>query len=92
MAARIEIKFYSKPNCPLCDKVEALLEAARGRWPLVVNKVNIMADNNLYDRYRNSIPVLQFADGRELQPPITRERLTTTLRSCHLGADARGEG
>ena len=66
------------------QNMEKLLTALKGRI--------FLSGNADPEDTETTGPGQKFADGREPQPPITRERLTTTLRSYHLSADARGEG
>lgn len=80
MPPPIVIEFYTKPECPLCEDAEALLEVASRHWPLEIRFINILTDRAVYDLYWNRIPVLEFADGATLEPPITREKLTAMLR------------
>lgn len=80
MNSQIIVRFYTKPSCPLCQAAEALLEAASRRWPIVVSAVDIRRDPALVALYGERIPVLEFPDGRLLEPPITRERLAAMLR------------
>jgi len=80
MSSRIVIIFYTKPECSLCEDAATLLEAAGHHWSLEVQMVDILRDPTLYDLFWNRIPVLEFADGATLEPPITRERLTAFIR------------
>lgn len=84
MASRIVIQFFTKPGCPLCEDVSNLLEVAGHHWPLEVRSVSILTARALHDLYWNRIPVLEFADGSTLEPPITRERLTGCLKRLSM--------
>ena len=75
------LTFYTKPDCPLCDKAEKLLEIVGDRWSLRVTKVNILSDRALYARYHDRIPVLVFPGDALLEAPISREDLTGMLRT-----------
>jgi glutaredoxin len=61
---------YSRPECGLCDKAEALLaEAGMGS---AYAKVDIDSDVELLQRYRDQIPVLFNDDtGEKLAWPFT---------------------
>lgn len=80
MPNSIIIILYTKPDCPLCQDAESLLEVAGRHWSLDVQRKNILQDRALYDLYWNRIPVLEFPDGATLEPPVTRELLTARLR------------
>lgn len=74
------IKFYTKPDCPLCRQALALLDELSDHQPLDVQTINILTDSALYDQYRDRIPVLIFPDGAVMEPPIGRDRLVAELR------------
>jgi glutaredoxin len=58
------VTFYTKPNCPLCDKaMEEIERARRQRWFDLV-EVNILTDLEIYERYKHAIPVTA-VDGVE---------------------------
>lgn len=80
MPTPIVITLYSKPDCPLCEEARHLLEAIGHHLPFALETVNILQDRSVYDLYWNRIPVLEFADGGTLEPPITRERLAAVIR------------
>jgi hypothetical protein len=80
MPVSIDIVFYTKPDCPLCEDAESLLEVAGHHWPLAIRRVNILTDRTVYELYWNRIPVLEGVDGVTLEPPITRELLSAFLR------------
>lgn len=51
------VTFYTKPNCPLCDKALEQVELARRVVPFELREVNILSDRVLYERYKHAIPV-----------------------------------
>jgi glutaredoxin len=61
---------YSRPECGLCDKAEALL--AEGGLRSAYEKVDIESDLELIERYGDQVPVL-FNDqtGEKLAWPFT---------------------
>jgi glutaredoxin len=77
----ISLTFYTKPDCPLCDQAEKLLEIVGDRWPLRVARVNIVSDRDAYEQYHDRIPVLLFAGGVVLIAPISRDDLTGALKA-----------
>ncbi len=72
---------YSTPACHLCELAEELL---RGAWTvapgLAWTVVDISADDSLFERYGERIPVLCFASGEELGWPFTAADLHLALR------------
>lgn len=66
----MNLKFYTRPDCSLCDKALALL--AEGGLGNSFEKVNIESDLELVDRYGDKIPVLHnLATGEKLSWPFT---------------------
>ena len=49
------IKIYTKPQCPLCDKIREMLHEAG----IECEEINILENPILYMKYRNDIPVVQ---------------------------------
>lgn len=68
----MKITFYTKPNCPLCDKALEQIELARREVGFELQSINILEDEEIYFRYRYEIPVV-CVDGEE----IFRHRLTS---------------
>jgi len=62
---------YTKPNCPLCDKVMEQIERAGRRASFDLVEVNILDNSEDYERFKHAIPVITL-DGVE----IFRYRLT----------------
>jgi glutaredoxin len=71
---------YSKPDCSLCDKADAILARLAREFPMDVRHVDITTDPELWARYRFRIPVL-VAGGREIASGIvTTPALRDALR------------
>lgn len=74
------VKFYTKPNCPLCDKALEEIELAQAQFAFVIEQVNILSDLVLYERYKHDIPVVCL-DGVEIfRHRLTAEELLAKLR------------
>ncbi|MBM3839190.1 MAG: glutaredoxin family protein [Verrucomicrobia bacterium] len=52
------VTFYTKPNCPLCDKALEQIERARGQCAFDLVEINILSDLEIYERYKHAIPVV----------------------------------
>ncbi|HLR69542.1 glutaredoxin family protein [Virgibacillus alimentarius] len=61
----LQIKFYTKENCPLCEDAEALLTLLRNDYPFVVDKRNIDTNETWLEAYQLNIPVIDI-NGRQL--------------------------
>lgn len=75
----IDITFYHRPSCWLCDKAEEMMNGLVERYGINVTRVNIDDDEELYDLYRYDIPVIDFMDGRTLHGNIKKKDLVAKL-------------
>lgn len=75
----VDITFYYKQGCWLCDTVEEMLNGLMGKYDLRITKVAIDSDDDLYERYRFDIPVLEFSDGASLYGRIRKKDLLKKL-------------
>ncbi|WP_170885660.1 glutaredoxin family protein [Bacillus alkalicellulosilyticus] len=57
---KIEVTFFSKENCSLCDKGYKLLEELANEIPLSISVVDIYEDDELLEKYQIMIPVVNF--------------------------------
>lgn len=70
----MKLKFYTRPDCDLCTKAEALL--AEGGFSKLYEKVDIESDLDLLDRYGDKIPVLHNTEtGEKLSWPFTASQV-----------------
>ncbi len=60
-----EVVLYGRPGCHLCDDARAAVLRVRERAPFTLTEVDIEADDELFKRYLERIPVLA-VDGEEL--------------------------
>lgn len=65
------LKFYTKPDCSLCNDVRDILNESGAEW----EEVNILENLDLWTRYRDEIPVVQSSN----QIWFYRERDTISL-------------
>lgn len=73
---------YSKPGCHLCDDAKDKIERLRVRgYDLTVQERDITTNPELFDRYRNTIPVVELPDGRALEAPISEYKLEQAIRA-----------
>ncbi|HMK44246.1 MAG TPA: glutaredoxin family protein [Dissulfurispiraceae bacterium] len=75
----VSITFYAKEGCWFCDMAEEMLNGYREKYGLAVTKVDIAADEELYQLYRFDIPVLEFADGTALHGRIRKQDLLAAI-------------
>ena len=55
----MEVKFYSKPDCPLCTEGLQVLKIVQEDVPFSINIVNIEEDDEAHERYMIMIPVVE---------------------------------
>jgi len=77
----VEITFYYKEGCWLCDTTEEMLNGLRQRYGLRIKKVDITTDEEIYELYRFDIPVLEFRDGSTLHGRIKRKDLIRLIEA-----------
>lgn len=73
------VTFYSKPNCPLCDKALEQIELARRQIPFDFVEVNILSDPEIYQRYKHDIPVVQINGVEAFRYRLTQTELLEKL-------------
>ena len=74
-----DLILLGRPDCHLCDLMEATLRAVLPRHGLTLSKVDVDADPALTRKYGDVIPVLM-RDGRELaRIRLSRLRLERLL-------------
>ncbi len=76
----VRLTLYSKPGCHLCEDAKAKIEHLRARgFDVAVEERDITTDPALFERYRNTIPVVELPDGRTLEAPISEYKLEKLL-------------
>jgi glutaredoxin len=76
------LTLYSKPGCHLCDEAKEKIRRLRERgYDLEVQERDITTDTALFERYRYTIPVVELADGRSLEAPISEYKLEQLLNA-----------
>lgn len=74
-AATRHVTLYTRPGCHLCEEAADLLERLAISMPLLITAVNILEDADLFERYKQHIPVVSIADGPTLFAPIREVEL-----------------
>jgi glutaredoxin len=59
------VTLYGRAGCHLCDDARAVLQELRARHAFRLEEVDIEADDELFKRYLERIPVIAL-DGEEL--------------------------
>lgn len=86
-AEHSHVILYGTSGCHLCELAEALLPGLQASVPgLRWEKVDISADNRLFERYGLRIPVARFpATGEELDWPFDELALSAALAAAGRG-------
>lgn len=76
--------YYSKPDCPLCEKSRPVAERLAERYELALECVDILSDAALHRRYAERIPVLVLGDTELGWGRLSQRALERKLTE-HLG-------
>ncbi len=80
-----KVTFYTKPNCPLCEKALEQIELARQHIPFDLALVNILSDPEVYDRYKQDIPVVHLNGVEIFRHHVSAGELVVKLRALGSG-------
>lgn len=61
----MQIQFYTRQNCALCDEAERMLRLVAEDYPLEWQTINIEEDEEIHEKYMLMIPVIEH-EGRVL--------------------------
>ncbi|MEO6456893.1 MAG: glutaredoxin family protein [Chloroflexia bacterium] len=61
----MRIRVYSRPGCHLCEEVLRILDRVTPQYGLQVDEINIFEDAELYNAYKELIPVVEAGDDRD---------------------------
>ena len=82
----MEILFYTRAGCHLCDDALALLAELSAAYPHRLRQIDIAGNRDLERRYGFTIPVLR-SGRRELAAPIDRAGLLAFLAAAAAERD-----
>lgn len=54
----INVKFYTRKRCPLCDKAKNILLELQEKWKFSMEELNIEESDELTEKYGLMIPVV----------------------------------
>ncbi len=60
----VEVVFYTRAGCHLCDAAKAVVDAVRDRVPFALDVVDIDGDRALAARWNDEVPVI-FVGGKK---------------------------
>jgi len=77
----IQVLFYSRKDCHLCDQVRSDLQSLQGEIPHELNEIDIDSDPKLLKKYNLEIPVV-VAGPYTVKAPIGKQDLEITLKAA----------
>ncbi|MCM3618844.1 glutaredoxin family protein [Sutcliffiella horikoshii] len=80
----MNIQFYTKVDCPLCDKAKSRLKELQSELDFTIEEFDIYKDDALLEKYQLMIPVVEhegemLAYG-QVQKEEVRKRLLEKIR------------
>jgi len=79
MPAKPNVTIFSKPGCCLCDKAKEIALRVQADIPFSLREIDITQDQTLFEKYRDTIPVIAI-DGRDVfVSKVSELRLRKTL-------------
>ena len=77
----IQLQFYTKPDCPLCDEAKiALQEISAKTSYIAVEEIDITENMGIFTKYKHLIPVLELDGQRLFVHHVNRWKLIWQLR------------
>jgi hypothetical protein len=67
----INVTFWGKADCSLCDKVQSVLDRLAREYDVRVDKRDILADPAAFERFRYVIPVVEIENGPRFETKVT---------------------
>jgi glutaredoxin len=74
----LDVTFYTRPGCHLCEVAHAELQNLMRQFPIALRVVDITSDSEAHARWWAEIPVIEI-EGAILRAPIEPTHLRKTL-------------
>lgn len=55
----MNVQFYSRPNCPLCEDARMMLQLVKEDVELNIEEINIEDNDDIHEKYLLRIPVIE---------------------------------
>jgi Glutaredoxin-like domain (DUF836) len=75
-----EVVIYSKPDCCLCEEALQVLVRVQRVFPFALKKINILTDNDLYDQFKDQIPVVYIQSKKVFKYRVDEPKLLRLLQ------------
>ena len=77
----LQLQFYTKPDCPLCDEAKSELERIKHKLSFIdVEEIDITKNLGLFTKYKLMIPVLEMNGEQLFVHHIDTKKLKWQLR------------
>lgn len=76
---KMQIFFYTKSDCRLCEEVALILAELSESYEFVVRRRDIRTNFFWYQAYKETIPLVEFEDGTILKSPISRDQIVRII-------------
>lgn len=74
-----KIKILSKQDCHLCEEAKETIRRVTKRLPIEVEVIDIEKDPELFNQYRNDIPVIFLNDHKVFKHRVDESKLKKLL-------------
>ena len=76
----MQLQFYTKQDCPLCDEAKKVLESIKTQAPfIVIDEIDITRNMGLFTKYKHLIPVLELDGTAALCASYCSEKIDVAL-------------
>jgi glutaredoxin len=76
----VRVVVYSKPDCHLCDEAKKVLTELQSSLEFDLEVLDIRSDPELYETYREQIPVVFINDRKAFRYRVDPERFRRLLQ------------
>ena len=56
---RMHVKFYTKPNCGLCDEAKLMMQLVQEDFTFTWTEIDIQSDDEIHEKYMLMVPVIE---------------------------------
>ncbi len=75
----LQVTFYTKAGCSLCDEARELLNAAAAEIDYELTEIDIRKSSEIFERYRYRIPVIVIDNQEVLEGRFELPEVETAL-------------
>lgn len=83
MMKKIQVEIYTKEGCHLCDVAEAVLKKVQQRYDFQIKQVNITQGKQIYEEYKEQIPVIFINGHKAFKYQIDEKQLVKKLKNAN---------